>query len=184
MNKSEKATLILLDAAFFAAATLAAYLGKLPEISSAAFLPLLGLAAFRGGRAIAYNFIFKWLRDLFGVREVDDSSGAGRSNEATGTGIRHALGELVCCPICSGTWVGVALLLIYALLPEVGTALIYALAAAGVAEVLDWLSDFLSWNGRSAREQAGTQWLLKNKPEQLGELEERKQHGSSGGLPG
>lgn len=174
MNRAEKATLIFLDVFFLVASGGAALLGKLPAIPDGAFLPLLGLAAFRGGRAIAYNFIFKWLRDLIKVRVVDDSSGAGQSNEASGTGVRHALGELVCCPICSGTWVGVGLLLIYSLWAPVGTAIIYALAAAGIAEVLDWLSDFLFWNGRYAREAAGSQWLYKNRPEVLRDLDERR----------
>lgn len=175
MNRAEKAALIFLDVLFVIVAAGAALLGKLPPIPDWAFLPILGLAAFRGGRAIAYNFIFKWLREMIGVREVDDSSGAGQSNEAAGTGVRHALAELVCCPICSGTWVGVGLLVIYALYAPVGTALIYALAAAGIAEIFDWLSDFLSWNGRAARERAGTDWLYKNRPETLRELDRRRE---------
>lgn len=179
MNRAEKATLIFLDVLFFVAAGGAALIGKLPPIPDWAFLPVLGLAAYRGGRAIAYNFIFKWLREMFGVFETDDSSGAGQSNEATGKGIRHALAELVCCPICSGTWVGVMLLVIYALYAPVGTALMYALAAAGIAEIFDWMSDFFSWNGRAARERAGTDWLYKNRPETLSDLDQRRRGGES-----
>jgi prepilin signal peptidase PulO-like enzyme (type II secretory pathway) len=163
LNTAERLTLIALDIVFLAAAAVAALLGRLPPIPDWAFLPILGLAAFRGGRAIAYNFVFKWLREMAHIREVEDTSGAGMSNEATGTGIQHAIGELLCCPICSGTWVGVSLLLAYAFLPPLGEALMYALAAAGVAEVLDWLSDFFSWKARAAREDAGTQWLRKNR---------------------
>jgi hypothetical protein len=162
-----------MDVVFFGAALAAAYLGKLPEIPNGVFFILLGLAAFRGGRAIAYNYIFKWLRDLFHVAEFDDSSGAGRSNEATGTGFQHALGELVCCPVCSGTWVGVSLLVIYSLSAAYGSALIYALAAAGIGEVVEWISEFLFWKARAAREEAGTHWLYKNKPEILRELDKR-----------
>lgn len=163
MNIAERLTLIAMDILFVIAAAVAAFWGRLPEIPDWAFLPLLGLAAFRGGRAIAYNFIFKWLRDLFGIREVDDTSGAGQSNEPVGKGFQHAIGELLCCPICSGTWVGVVLMLAYAFVPALGTALIYGLAAAGIAEILDWLSEFLFWKGRAAREEAGTQWLRKNR---------------------
>jgi hypothetical protein len=163
-----------LDILFLVTSAGAAMLGKLPVIPDWAFLPLLGLAAYRGGRAIAYNFIFKWLRDLVGIKEVDDSSGAGQSNEPAGKGVQHALGELLCCPICSGTWVGVGLLIIYALWAPVGAAVIYALAAAGIAEVLDWMSEFLFWKGRAAREEAGDQWLYKNRPEVLRDLDERR----------
>ena len=173
MNWTEKATLMSMDVVFFAAALAAAFLGKLPDIPNAAFVPLLGLAAFRGGRAIAHNHIFKWLRDLFKVVEVDDSSGAGKSTSASGKGTLHALQELVCCPVCSGTWVGVALLVIYSISAPYGTALIYALAAAGIGELMEWLSEFLFWKGRAAREEAGTAWLYKNRPDALGELDRR-----------
>ena len=40
--------------------------------------------------------------------------------------------------------------------------MIVVLAAAGVAEILHWTSEFLSWGGRASREQAGTEWLRKN----------------------
>jgi hypothetical protein len=173
VNRTEKATLIFMDVIFFVAALAAAYLGKLPEIPSWAFLPLLGLAAFRGGRAIAHNYIFKWLRDLIGVDEHEDSSGAGRSLSSIGSGVRHAFSELVCCPVCAGTWMGVGLLVIYALSVVYGTALIYALAAAGMAEMFEWLSEMLFWKARAAREEAGTQWLYKNKPEVIKDLNQR-----------
>lgn len=89
----------------------------------------------------------------------------------------RVLGELVCCPICSGTWVGAVLLLMYSLTPPFGTALIYALAAAGIAEILEWVSEYYSWRGRAAREEAGTQWIYKNQPETMYYLEEKARPG-------
>lgn len=173
MNRTEKATLFITDIVFFGVAFAASLLNRLPPIPDAVFFVLLGLAAFRGGRAIAYNLIFLWLRDLFGVREVDDSSGAGKSNEATGHGVRRVLGELVCCPVCSATWVGLGLLVIYALYRPLGEILIYALGAAGLGEVVEWLAEFLFWRGRQAREESGSYWMLKNNPELLRDLYER-----------
>jgi hypothetical protein len=173
LNRTEKATLITTDIIFFLLALAAAWLGKLPDIPGLWFPILLGLAAFRGGRAIAHNLIFSWLRDLFGVVEVEDSSGAGKSNVATGRGVRRILGELVCCPVCSGTWVAITLLLLYSLEAKVGAALIYALAAAGLGELFEWLSEMMFWKGRSAREDSGTQWMYKNKPEILHGLDDR-----------
>ncbi len=173
MNRTEKATLIFTDIIFFVLAIFAAWLNRLPPIPDVLFALLVGLAAFRGGRAIAYNLIFHWLRDLFGVREVDDSSGAGKSNEATGSGVRRMLGELVCCPVCSATWVGLILLLTYAIYQPLGEVLIYALAAAGIGEVFEWLAESLFWHGRLAREQSGSYWMLKNTPETLRDLQER-----------
>jgi hypothetical protein len=126
------------------------------------FFPLLGIAAFRGGRAIAFNEVFKWLRDIFGVVVSADPSGAGHVTVATGNGAKLSLGQLVTCPICSGTWFGLALLAIWTLHPGMGRALIYVMAAAGVAELLHWLSEYLGWGGRLYREQSGSEFIEKN----------------------
>lgn len=180
LRKSEKYTLMVLEGIFFLAAALAAWLGRLPSLPDALFIPALGLAAFRGGRAIAHNYIFKWLRDLAGVVETPDSSGAGNSNQAAGRGPRRVISELLCCPICAGTWVGMALLLIYSAWPAFALVLIYALAAAGAAEVLEWVSEYASWRGRAAREEAGTQWLRKNRSGEVLLEEEHSQKEISG----
>lgn len=173
LNRTEKATLIFTDIVFFGVAVAAALLNRLPPIPDWLFPLLVGLAAFRGGRAIAYNLIFHWLRDLFGVREVDDSSGAGKSNEATGHGIRRIIGELLCCPVCSATWVALGLLVIYVIYQPAGEIFTYALAAAGLGEVFEWLAEYLFWRGRQAREEAGSYWMLKNTPETLRDLYDR-----------
>ena len=153
-------TMIVLEIAFLG---LAYFAGRaLPDIPGGWFYVLLGLAAYRGGRAVAFNAVFEWLRTLLKCKIVTDSSGAGENVEACGTGIMKALGELVTCPICSGTWVGMMLLVAHSVSPALGKGLIVVLAAAGVAELLHWASEFLSWGGRASREDAGTQWLRKN----------------------
>ena len=165
MTKTEKTTLVVLDLAFLSVAGVAAYMGRLPEIPAGLFWVLLGFAAFRAGRSVSDNLIFKWLRDLLGVIESADSSGAGNSNEpGKEPGVTRILSELVCCPICSGTWAAVTLLLAYAVIPAYGRALIYALGAAGLAELINWMSEYFSWGGRASREVAGSYWLEKNRP--------------------
>ena len=74
----------------------------------------------------------------------------------------QALGELITCPICAGTWFAMALLVARAISLDLGNGLIVILAAAGIAEILHWASEFLEWGGRAARERAGTEWLEKN----------------------
>lgn len=163
MNRTEKATLFYIDIVFIAVAIFAAVAGKLPAIPDGGlFAVLLGLASYRGGRALSYNLIFKWIRDALNVREVEDSSGAGMSNESSGSGVRRILGELVCCPICSSTWAAILLLALYAIVPAFGAVFLYALAAAGVAEVLTWVSEYFEWGGRASREISGSFWLEKN----------------------
>lgn len=166
MNKTEKATLVYIDFVFIAVCVLAAATGRLPEIPSGGlFLIILGLAAYRGGRAVSYNLIFKWVRDALGVTEEADSSGAGNSNVVDPKkvrGVKYILAELICCPICSSTWAGVLLLAVWAIVPAFGAVLLYALAAAGIAEVLTWVSEYFEWAGRSAREVSGSLWISKN----------------------
>ena len=147
-------TMILLETVFLIAAWFVG--GMLPDIPSGWFYVLLALAAYRGGRAVAFNAVFEWLRSMLGCRVVRDTSGAGENNEpCEETGIMQALGELVTCPICSGTWFAMGLLVINSLSPEMGKGLIVVLAAAGVAELLHWASEYLSWSGRNARVQSG-----------------------------
>lgn len=155
-------TMIVLEVMFFG---LAWFVGsRMPEIQGNAFYVLLALAAYRGGRAVAFNKVFEWLRTLFRCRIVTDSSGAGENVEACDEpGIIQALGELITCPICAGTWVAMMLMVIHSVSPEMGRGLIVILAAAGVAELLHWGSEFLSWGGRASREKAGSEWLEKNK---------------------
>lgn len=174
MNRTERGTTVGFNLVFFTVAAVVALLNRLPPIPDVLFFLLVGLAAYRGGRAISYDYVFKWLRDLCRVVDEDDSSGAGQSSNPGGTGIFRVVGEWACCPICTGTWVGLALLTLEAILPPFGTVLIYALAAAGLAEFLHNLTEVSSWRARLAREEAGTHWLYKNRPETLRELDERR----------
>lgn len=135
---------------------------RLPVMPDWAFYPMLGLAAFRGGRAVSFNGVFVWLRELLKVYPSPDSSGAGDSNAPHGKGPLYVLGELTTCPICSATWVGMGLLLLLALVPHMGNGMIILLGAAGIAEVLHWLSERLEWSGRYYREESGSHWYTKN----------------------
>jgi len=131
-------------------------------VEHALLLVALGIAAFRGGRAVSGDGVFSWLRHPF-CAETADSSGAGNS---TGPryegGILSVIGQAICCPICSGTWVAVCLLTLYVLAPAWGAIVIYLLAAAGIGECLVYTTERAEWQARAAREEAGSQWLAKN----------------------
>lgn len=174
MTNTERGTTVGFNLVFFTIAAVVALFNRLPPIPDAVFIVLLGLAAYRGGRAISYDYVFKWVRDLCGVVDEDDTSGAGQSANPGGKGMLRVFGEWACCPICTGTWVGMALLALETFLPPFGTVLIYALAAAGLAEFLHNLTESAAWKARLAREEAGSLWLYKNRPEFLRELDERR----------
>lgn len=155
MISKESLSLIALDLGFVALAVAASNGASLPELSPELYFIALGLAAFRLGRSVSFNLIGQPLRELVGVKEEPDSSGAGNNNHAKGAGLRRVLGELVCCPICSGTWAALALVLVNSLNPRLGLVLVLALGAAGLAEFVNWLSEAGQWVGRGAREVSG-----------------------------
>jgi hypothetical protein len=117
-------------------------------------LALLALATFRLGRLVAYDVVMEPLRRPF-ARTVPDSTGAGESVEARGEGAQRALGQLISCPICAGTWV--AALLVYALATFPGPARIFLImtAAVGAAEILNAVVEALCWSGQLSRVLAG-----------------------------
>lgn len=127
-------------------------------------LLLVGVAAFRGGRALSYNGVFAWLREPF-CQVVDDSSGAGQSVEPRSdrSPFWFAVGDCLACPICTSTHVGTILLSAIAIWQPLGLVAVYALAVAGIAEGIHWWTEKMEWEGRLAREQAGTEWLDKNR---------------------
>lgn len=122
---------------------------------------LAGLASLRLGRTISYNGIAEWLRWPF-VHEVEDTSGAGNNLEAN-PGLFNVIGQLITCPICSGTWSASFLVTVYCLNAQLGSAFIAILGIAGISEILHWMAEKHEWEGRAAREAAGSAWLLKNR---------------------
>jgi hypothetical protein len=155
MNKTAKFILAVVCVMFLGEAYLISTKISMPVPPTVVLIILLGIAAFRLGRAVSFNTVGLWIRDICKVETRPDSCGAGDNNHSTGNGLQWVLGELVTCPICSGTWSAMLLLTAYALNHSFGLVLIYILAAAGVAEILHWLSETLEWSGRHSREQAG-----------------------------
>lgn len=115
---------------------------------------LLGLSVFRMGRMVSYDTVMEPYRAPF-THTIPDSSGAGDTVEAKGTGWRRAIGELISCPICSGTWI--AAVLVYGLQVAAGPTriLMAIMSVIGLGEVLNALTESLSWNAQLAREKVG-----------------------------
>jgi hypothetical protein len=90
------------------------------------------------------------------TKTVPDEYDAGENVVAEGTGVRKAIGELVSCPICVGTWVASGL--VYGLRVAPGpTRLVAAiLGVSGLAEMFNEATEALSWSGQAARKQSGS----------------------------
>ncbi len=116
-------------------------------------LTMLGLASFRTGWLTAYDQVTKPLREPV-TKTESDSYGTSQTTAPEGSGVRKALGELVACPTCTGTWV--AAFLVYGLRVAPGPTRLFLafMSATGLAELLDSANEALFWTGRAERKQA------------------------------
>ena len=117
---------------------------------------LLGVATFRAGRMVAYDQVLGPVREPFTETQPDES-GAGDTTVPEGRGAQRALGELLSCPICAGTWVAAILTYGLHLLPGPTRVLLTILSAAGAAELLGATTEALSWGGAVARRRVGAE---------------------------
>jgi hypothetical protein len=107
-------------------------------------LPLYGLAAFALSKALAKEKVGAWVRD-----PVVDEDGDRR--EPKGSGIRYALGELLTCTRCVGTWSSLGLIGLRVMRPREGRIVATVLATAGTN---DFLQSSFSWLCAKANAQA------------------------------
>jgi hypothetical protein len=118
-------------------------------------LALLAFATLRLGRLIAYDLVLEPLRQPF-TRTVKDVTGAGDTVIPRGKGVQRALGQLISCPTCAGTWGGA--LLVYGLYAWPGPTrlMVTILGVVGIAELLNALIESLSWSGLLSRARSGS----------------------------
>ena len=92
---------------------------------------LVGLAAYRTGRLLAFDQVTEPLRAPF-TETVDGNV------QPKGEGAQSALGELFSCPTCIDTWVAAALVLGLRVAPIPTRTYMAVMSASGVAEILDY----------------------------------------------
>lgn len=81
---------------------------ELPERVSLGDLALLGVATHKGSRLLAKDKVAAPIRRPFA--DYEDAGGPGEVEESPrGSGLRHAIGELIVCPFCLSQWVATAL---------------------------------------------------------------------------
>jgi hypothetical protein len=80
---------------------------RLPTRISATDLLLVGVATHKGSRLLAKDKVTAPLRRPFA--EYEEPAGPGGVEDTPrGSGMRHAIGELLVCPYCLGQWVATA----------------------------------------------------------------------------
>ncbi len=127
------ATLVALySGGLVAAGYLARRLDRDPQCSSALDFAMLAGASFKAARTISRDKITSFVRGPFVEGEAYD----GEDEEPTGTGFHRAVGELVTCTRCIGTWTAGGLAATQILAPRFGRLLTWSLAASAANDFL------------------------------------------------
>ena len=98
-------------------------------------LPVLGLASFSLSKALAKEKVGAWVRQPV----VEEKHGGERRPK--GRGLRYALGELVTCTRCLGTWSSLAIVALRVARPREGRIVATVLATSALN---DWLQSGFS----------------------------------------
>jgi hypothetical protein len=107
-------------------------LGRDPQCNTALDFAVLGVASFKASRTIARDEVTSFIREPF-----VEGMAHGGGEDAVETGdMRQALGELVTCSRCVGTWAAAGLAATQILAPRFGRLLTWSLAAAGTNDFL------------------------------------------------
>jgi hypothetical protein len=106
--------------------------GRNPACQTPLDLVVLSAATFKAARTLAHDEVTSFLREPF----VQGEAHEGHEDPIETGDYRQAIGELVTCSRCGGTWAAAALASTQILAPRFGRLLTWSLAAAGVN---DWL---------------------------------------------
>jgi Protein of unknown function (DUF1360) len=100
--------------------------------STALDLAVLGAATFKVSRTLTRERVGSFVRQPF----VEGDADTGEDEHPAGTGFQRAIGELVTCPRCLGTWSAAVLASTQMLSPRFGRLLIWSLGASAANDFL------------------------------------------------
>jgi Protein of unknown function (DUF1360) len=107
-------------------------LGREPRENTAIDLLTLVLANFKAARTLARDEVTSFLREPF----VEGHAHEGGEEPVADEGLRQAVGELITCTRCIGTWTAGGLAATQVLWPRFGRLVTWTLAAAGANDLL------------------------------------------------
>jgi hypothetical protein len=114
------------------AGLLARALGRDSDEQSALDLVTLALATYKAARTLSRDEVTSFLREPF----VEGRAHEGGEDPIEDGGMRQAVGELVTCSRCVGTWVAAGLGATQIVAPRFGRLLTWTLGAAGLNDFL------------------------------------------------
>ena len=110
-------------------------------------ITLITLASFRFIRLVIYDKIFAFFRDQFWNASVVD--GEVVLTKPSG-GPRRTLADLLSCPWCFGIWAAATVTFFYFLTPYAFFPILF-MAIAGIASLLQLLSNLIGWHAEKAK---------------------------------
>ena len=115
-----------------AAAAVARALGREPQEHDTLDFVTLGLATFKAARTLSRDEVTSFVREPF----VEGSAHEGGEEPVQTGDMQQAIGELVTCSRCVGTWAAAGLAATQVISPRFGRLLTWSLAAAGANDFL------------------------------------------------
>ena len=126
-----KAYATIAGAFFGGLATVAALSRRSPPGRAFDFVALAG-ATFKASRTLSRERMGSFVRQPF----VEGDAEVGEEEQPAGSGLQRAIGELVTCPRCLGTWTAAALASTQMLTPRFGRLLTWTLGASAANDFL------------------------------------------------
>jgi hypothetical protein len=134
------------------AGLLARALGRDPEEHTALDLVTLALATYKASRTLSRDEVTSFLREPF----VEGRAHEGGEEPVEDGGMRQAVGELVTCSRCVGTWVAAGLGATQIVAPRFGRLLTWSLGTAGLNDFLQAGFAALTSKSNEIEERVGT----------------------------
>ena len=107
-------------------------LGRDPQCQTPLDFAVLAAASFKAARTLARDEVTSFVREPF----VRGHAHEGEGEEPVEGGMHQAIGELVTCTRCVGTWAATGLAAAQILAPRFGRVLTWSLAAAAANDFL------------------------------------------------
>jgi hypothetical protein len=136
-----------------AAGALAHALGRDREEHTTLDLVTLALATYKAARTLSRDEVTSFLREPF----VEGHAHEGGEDPLENGGMRQAIGELVTCSRCVGTWVAAGLGATQIVAPRFGRLLSWTLGAAGLNDFLQAGFVALTNKSNELEERVGSQ---------------------------
>jgi hypothetical protein len=118
--------------AFFGGLGLVAALSRRAPQGRALEFVALSAATFKASRALSRERVGSFVRQPF----VEGDAEIGEEEQPAGSGLQRAIGELVTCPRCLGTWTAAGLASAQVLTPRFGRLLTWTLGASAANDFL------------------------------------------------